>query len=448
MAYDYKGTCPSSITIKNGTVGIAGSALSDCSNLTSITIPSSVTSIGYRAFSYCSSLTSITIPNSVTSIGFGTFDYCSSLRSISFKGNAPSIYSDAFHGVTATAYYPANNTTWTSTVKQNYGGNITWVAQGSGKANIVKFSDGKWYYTVDGKKDLTFTGFASNANERFRIEKGVVNFKYTDVVKDEDEWRYYSGGKWQTGVTSVEKRSNGTWWYVKKGVVQFGTTGLVKRTENSTWWYVKGGQVQFNYTGFENNGSTRYRVEKGQVNFKYADVVKDGSEWRYYSGGKWQTGVTSVEKRSNGTWWYVKKGVVQFGTTGLVKRTENSTWWYVKGGQVQFNYTGFENNGSTRYRVEKGQVNFKYADVVKDGSEWRYYSGGKWQTGVTSVEKRSNGTWWYVKNGVVQFGVTDVVKRTEDGSWWYVKDGKVQTGFSGTVTISGKKYTVTKGKVK
>ena len=115
--------------------------------------------------------------------------------------------------------------------------------------------------------------------------------------------------------------------------MQFGTTGLVKRTENSTWWYVKGGQVQFNYTGFENNGSTRYRVEKGQVNFKYADVVKDGNEWRYYSGGKWQTGVTSVEKRSNGTWWYVKKGVVQFGVTGVVKRTENNTWWYVKGGQ-------------------------------------------------------------------------------------------------------------------
>ena len=55
FAYRYKGTMPNntSITIKDGTVGIAGSAFRDCSGLTSITIPNSVTSIENNAFYGC-----------------------------------------------------------------------------------------------------------------------------------------------------------------------------------------------------------------------------------------------------------------------------------------------------------------------------------------------------------------------------------------------------------
>lgn len=62
VAYTYKGTMPSntSIVLKEGTLGIAGSAFSRCTGLTSITIPGSVTNIGGYAFSYCSELTRIT----------------------------------------------------------------------------------------------------------------------------------------------------------------------------------------------------------------------------------------------------------------------------------------------------------------------------------------------------------------------------------------------------
>ena len=61
VAYKYKGNMPenTSITIKDGTLGIAGSAFSYCSSLTSVTIPNSVTSIGNYAFSGCRGLTKI-----------------------------------------------------------------------------------------------------------------------------------------------------------------------------------------------------------------------------------------------------------------------------------------------------------------------------------------------------------------------------------------------------
>ena len=59
--YKYKGRMPSntSVTLREGTLGISDDACYDCAGLTSITIPDSVTNIRSRAFSYCKGLTSI-----------------------------------------------------------------------------------------------------------------------------------------------------------------------------------------------------------------------------------------------------------------------------------------------------------------------------------------------------------------------------------------------------
>ncbi|MBQ3150249.1 MAG: leucine-rich repeat protein [Clostridia bacterium] len=83
-------------TIKNGTLIIADSAFSSCTNLTSVTIPGSVTSIGNGAFEDCSSLTSITIPDSVTSIGDRAFVSCESLTSVTIGNSVTSIGNSAF----------------------------------------------------------------------------------------------------------------------------------------------------------------------------------------------------------------------------------------------------------------------------------------------------------------------------------------------------------------
>ena len=100
VAYQYKGTMPAntSISLKEGTVGIAGGAFETCSGLSSITIPNSVTSIGGTAFWGCSGLTSVTIPSSVTSIGYSAFFGCSGLTSICSEIENPFTIDDSVFG--------------------------------------------------------------------------------------------------------------------------------------------------------------------------------------------------------------------------------------------------------------------------------------------------------------------------------------------------------------
>ena len=98
VAYKYRGTMEAGthIKLKDGTLGIAGGAFRDCSNLSSIYLTNSVTSIGDNAFYGCRRLTSVTIPNSVTSIGNYAFQYCSSLTSVTIHDGVTSIGSSAF----------------------------------------------------------------------------------------------------------------------------------------------------------------------------------------------------------------------------------------------------------------------------------------------------------------------------------------------------------------
>ena len=110
--YHYKGQMPTntSITIKDGTIGIACSAFSDCSNMVSITIPNSVTNIGSQAFYRCTGLTSMTIPDFVTSIEGGTFYGCSDMESITISKSVTNIEISAFYGCTSLTSIIIDNT--------------------------------------------------------------------------------------------------------------------------------------------------------------------------------------------------------------------------------------------------------------------------------------------------------------------------------------------------
>ncbi len=99
VVYEYKGEEKYSVTtisIQDGTKGIAGSAFKWCTALKSINIPNSVTNIGDRAFASCKKLTSVTIPNSVTNIDGYAFEWCESLTSITIPNSVTTIHGFAF----------------------------------------------------------------------------------------------------------------------------------------------------------------------------------------------------------------------------------------------------------------------------------------------------------------------------------------------------------------
>jgi len=108
--------------------GVGGNAFLNCLGLTSVSIPNSVTVIESSTFYGCRSLTGVTIPDSVVRIVHYAFAACDSLKTVYFTGPAPTIGAYVFEYVTATAYYPAGDSTWTADKLKDHGGKITWVA--------------------------------------------------------------------------------------------------------------------------------------------------------------------------------------------------------------------------------------------------------------------------------------------------------------------------------
>lgn len=123
------GTCGDNTTWKmniDGTLTVSGSGEMDgwplgetpwfdySDSITSVVIEDGVTRVGVSAFWGCENLTHVIIPGSVTRIDYFSFACGDNLTAIMFEGDAPTIADGAFEWVTATAYYPANNATWTA----------------------------------------------------------------------------------------------------------------------------------------------------------------------------------------------------------------------------------------------------------------------------------------------------------------------------------------------
>ena len=79
-------------------------------------------------YDYRENISALAIGSGVTGIGCCAFSGCTALTEVVFPGDAPVLGEDCFSGVTAEAFYPAGNETWTAEIMQNYGGSITWTA--------------------------------------------------------------------------------------------------------------------------------------------------------------------------------------------------------------------------------------------------------------------------------------------------------------------------------
>ena len=167
----------------------------------SYSIPDTVTSIGDVAFYWCIALTDVTIPSRVTYIDNFTFAHCFALTKIFFHGSAPYIGFDAFSDVTATAYYPPDDPTWTSDVKQNYGGTLTWLPYGAEEpqpdAPTIKASNvastGKIKVTwdaVEGAKEYQVYR-ATSKTGTYKLMKTTTKTSYSNTSVDAGKTYYY-----------------------------------------------------------------------------------------------------------------------------------------------------------------------------------------------------------------------------------------------------------------
>ena len=125
--YNYRSSVKE-IRILPGITNVADGSFMGFESLEIVSLANTVSSIGSAAFNGCSNLREIVMPEDLSFIDYGAFSYCESLESIYFTGDAPEFAYWCFDSDTFTAYYPAENDTWTEEVRQDYGGTITWVA--------------------------------------------------------------------------------------------------------------------------------------------------------------------------------------------------------------------------------------------------------------------------------------------------------------------------------
>lgn len=175
-----------------------------CESLPSIQIPESVSSIGQGAFDICNSIQSITIPSNVTEISYGAFADCDNLVTVEIKGNVSHIvqlafakdkslkkiyfYGEAptnientsFLNVNSIVYYPANNSSWTDQIMQDYGGTLEWRPWGMQESPTLLFDT---TLTLPGSiTTIESESFASIANE--------VNILIPDTVTYIDPYAF------------------------------------------------------------------------------------------------------------------------------------------------------------------------------------------------------------------------------------------------------------------
>ena len=119
------------LVIEEGITDFSDAAFS-LNRMTEIKIADTVMRLPHNSFKLCHSLEVVTVPSSVREVGQWVF-YESGVKTVYFEGDAPSFRESSFaryeswESSDLTVMYPAGNDTWTEEVRQDYGGNVTWV---------------------------------------------------------------------------------------------------------------------------------------------------------------------------------------------------------------------------------------------------------------------------------------------------------------------------------
>lgn len=237
------------ITFPESLETIGAFAFEGWSKLTEVRIPKNVKSIAGNAFSSCEALEQIIVdgenpyfcsesgvlydkakttlvicppakknvefPSSLNKLGSHILSG-TAVSEIKFTGDAPTFAEDTFgNGMTgeivngewvekvnplvATAYYPADNTSWTADKRQNYSGNITWVPYGE-NGTVAIASAG--IYAAKQDNNGVFAGMVTSgafaADKEYRWLCYDIKAEAWSVYSDwtlNNEWIQFNPGK-------------------------------------------------------------------------------------------------------------------------------------------------------------------------------------------------------------------------------------------------------------
>ncbi len=263
---------------------------------------------------------------------------------------------------------------------------------------------------------------------------------------------YQEGGKYyhvinrqKVNDTLLFKHTDGVWYYVNNGVVDFTKTGLVM-FNNGKYFYVQSGKINFSKTGLvRHSDGTWYYIKNGtETNDTLLVKYLDGN-WYYVQNGKINFGKTGLVMFNNGKYFYVQSGKINFSKTGLVRHSDGM-WYYIKNGTETNDTLLVKYLDGNWYYVQNGKINFgKTGLVMFNNGKYFYVQNGKINFSKTGLVRHSNGTWYYIKNGT-ETDATLFAKHA-DGKYYYVQSGKINFAKTGKVYYSGKYYTVKNGVV-
>lgn len=121
-----------------------------------------------------------------------------------------------------------------------------------------------------------------------------------------------------------------------------------------------------------------------------------------------------------------------------IERTENTKVASVNG-------LIYSPDGNWHYFV-KGSANTDYTGLVHDANVgWWYVKNGVIDFGMCGLVANDYG-WWYVNGGAIDFDYTGLAYDANAG-WWYVENGAINFGYSGSCTYNGATYQVVNGAV-
>lgn len=193
----YKCTALSSVTVPNSVTTIPSYCFYGCTSMADISLPYWLESIGSAAFRNCTALKRIAIPECVTTISVNAFYGCSNLKQVFFTAEAPTFGNSVFGGVTANVYYPDDvDYGWTTDLRQNYGGTLTWIAAEPGTTAAGTCGGMGWAFIgYSGELKITGTGAMHTHKANYSCFSSIADeirtVKLSDEITTVSDYAFY-----------------------------------------------------------------------------------------------------------------------------------------------------------------------------------------------------------------------------------------------------------------